>query len=78
MRSTIRVRVRGGVLEPIEKLDLPEGTEVSITILDVPADSDADAFRRSFESWKGTIDAEDLIRKIRESREVSTRPGPRL
>jgi predicted DNA-binding antitoxin AbrB/MazE fold protein len=78
MGSTIRVRVRGGVLEPIEKLDLPEGTEVTITILEVPPESDTDAFRRSFGSWKGTIDAEDLIRKIRESRAVSTRPEPRL
>jgi predicted DNA-binding antitoxin AbrB/MazE fold protein len=78
MGNTIRVRVRGGVLEPIEKLDLPDGTEVTITILATPAQRDTDAFRRSFGSWKGTIDAEDLIRKIRESREVSTRPEPRL
>ena len=78
MGGTIRVRVRRGVLEPVEKLDLAEGKEVTITILDVPSKDDADAFRHSFGGWKGTIDAEELIRKIRESREVATRPEPRL
>ncbi len=37
--STIRARVRGGRLEPVEKLDLPEGQEVTITILDLPTDT---------------------------------------
>jgi len=78
MGGTIRVRVRRGVLEPVEKLDLAEGTEVTITILDVPSKEDAESFRHSFGGWKDTIDAEELIRKIRESREVATRPEPRL
>ena len=75
--STIRARVRDGRLEPVEKLDLPEGKEVTITILDLP-EQDAEAFRRSFGGWKGTLDAEELIRNIRESRRISTRPVPRL
>lgn len=78
MGSTIRARVRHGLLEPVEKLDLPEGKEVTVTILDVPSEEDVEAFRRSFGGWKGTIDAEALIRNIRESRSVSTRPAPRL
>lgn len=78
MGGTIRARVRRGMLEPVEKLDLPEGTEVTITILDVPSETDAEAFRRSFGGWKDTIDAEALIRNIRESRSVSTRPVSRL
>ena len=57
--------------------DLPEGKEVTITILDLP-EHDAEAFRRSFGGWKGTLDAEELIRNIRESRRISTRPIPRL
>ena len=77
MGGTFRARVRRGLLEPVEKLDLPEGKEVTITILDVSSEVDAEAFRRSFGGWKGTIDADALIRNIRESRRVSTRSAPR-
>lgn len=78
MGGTIRARVRHGVLEPVEKLDLPDGKEVMITILDVPSEIDAAASRCSFGGWKGTLDAEGLIRRVRQSREVATRPEPRL
>ena len=78
MGGTIRVRIRGGMLEPIEKLDLPEGKELLVTILDVPAERDFEAFRRAAGGWKGTIDAEALIRNIYADRLVSTRPEPRL
>lgn len=69
---------RGGMLEPLEKFDLPEGKEMTITILDVPAERDFEAFRRSAGGWKGTIDAEALIRNIYADRLISTRPEPRL
>ena len=78
MGGTIRARVRGGVLEPLDPIALPEGREVTVTILDIPGSRDVEAFRRSHGGWKGTIDAEALIRNIRESRHVSTRPIPRL
>ena len=35
--STIRARIRGGTLEPVERVDLPEGTEVTVTIVRVLA-----------------------------------------
>jgi predicted DNA-binding antitoxin AbrB/MazE fold protein len=78
MGGTIRARVHEGVLEPLDTIDLPEGKEVTITILDLPMDRNLEAFRRSHGGWKGTLDAEALIRNIRESRQVSTRPEPRL
>ena len=78
MGETISVRIRGGMLEPLEKVDLPEGQEIMITILDVPTDRDFEAFRRAAGGWKGTIDAEVLIRNIYADRLVSTRPEPRL
>jgi len=78
MGSTIRVRVRDGRLEPLEKVDLPEGKEITITILDVPAERDFEAFRRAAGAWKGTIDAEALIRNIYADRLISTRREPRL
>jgi len=78
MGETIRVRIRGGMLEPLEKVDLPEGQEIMVTILDVPTERDFEAFRRAAGGWKGTIDAEVLIRNIYADRLVSTRPEPRL
>jgi predicted DNA-binding antitoxin AbrB/MazE fold protein len=78
MGETIRARVKGGVLEPLEKIDLPEGKEVLVTIIGVLAPSNREAFRRSFGSWKGTIDAEKLIHDIYEDRLIATRPEPKL
>jgi len=78
MAGTVRARVGRGVLELLEKIDLPEGREVSVTILDVPSPTDRDAFRRSAGGWRDTVDTETLIKNIYESRLVSTRPVPKL
>ena len=76
--STIRARVTRGMLELLEKVDLPEGKEVSVTIIETPPIRDLEAFRRSAGSWKGTIDAEALIENIYADRLRLTRPIPRL
>jgi predicted DNA-binding antitoxin AbrB/MazE fold protein len=78
MAGTIRARVKGGLLEPLETLNLPEGKEVTVTILDVPSARDVDASRRSAGGWKGLIDAEELKRTLGADRLISTRPEPRL
>ncbi len=78
MGGTIRARVRGGALEPLEELDLPEGSEVTITILDLPSGGDEGASRRAAGGWKGLVDAETLIRNIYADRLIATRPEPRL
>lgn len=57
MGGTIRARVRGGVLEPVDKIDLPEGKEVTITIFGLSAGYDPDAFLRSRGGWKGLVAA---------------------
>jgi predicted DNA-binding antitoxin AbrB/MazE fold protein len=61
MAETIRARVKAGMLELLEKINLPEGTEVSITILSPSTPKDADGLRRSAGGWNGLIDAEKLI-----------------
>jgi predicted DNA-binding antitoxin AbrB/MazE fold protein len=76
MCRTIGARVTRGVLEPLEALDLPEGSEVTVTIVKGHR-PDFEAFRRAAGGWKD-IDAEKLIRMIYRSRRVSTRPVPRL
>jgi predicted DNA-binding antitoxin AbrB/MazE fold protein len=75
MSNPIRARVKGGVIEPLEQIDLPEGQEVMVTIL---PPTDREAFQRSAGQWKGTLDAEALIRDIYADRLVSTRPVPSL
>jgi predicted DNA-binding antitoxin AbrB/MazE fold protein len=78
MAGTIRARFTRGMLEPLERVDLPEGKEVTLTIIDVPSGRNVEAFRRSAGGWQGTIDAEALIKNIYADRLISTRPEPRL
>jgi predicted DNA-binding antitoxin AbrB/MazE fold protein len=69
--------VKGGVLEPLERTDLPEGKEVLITIIGVAEDPDDVAFLRSAGSWKGLIDGEKFIRDVYEDRLLNTREEPK-
>ncbi len=78
MSGTVRARVKRGMLELLEKIDLPEGTEVMVTILPTPSSEDREAFRRAAGGWKNTLDAEALIQNIYADRRISTRPAPRL
>ncbi len=81
MSKTVRARFVNGRLEPADPLDLIEGTDVTITIVELPRPKDPQAierFRRAAGSWKGTIDAEELIRNIYADRLINTRPEPKL
>jgi hypothetical protein len=78
MGTTIRARVKGKMLELLGNVTLPEGKEVTVTIIEVPSREDREAFRSAAGAWKGTIDAEALIRDIYHDRLLSTRPEPRL
>jgi predicted DNA-binding antitoxin AbrB/MazE fold protein len=78
MAETIRARVKAGRLELLEKINLPEGTEVAVTILSTPSSKSGDGLRRSAGAWKGLIDAEKLLENIYADRLISTRPVPKL
>jgi hypothetical protein len=78
MATTVRARVRDGHLELVDKVELPEGTEVAVTIADVSPAKDFDRFRRSAGSWRGLVDADKLIRNIYRDRLISTRKRPHL
>jgi predicted DNA-binding antitoxin AbrB/MazE fold protein len=78
MAGTVRARVKRGMLELLEKIDLPEGKEVSVTILETPTARGGDGLRRSAGAWKGLVDANKLIENIYADRLISSRPVPRL
>ena len=76
MARTVRARVKGGVLEPLEKLNLPEGKEVSVSIEELPDRTAADeAFARAAGAWKGLVDADALIKMLYEARLRPSRGG---
>jgi predicted DNA-binding antitoxin AbrB/MazE fold protein len=78
MGTTIRARFSHGVLEPLDRLDVPEGAVVTITIIRLPATTTGSGLERSAGGWKGLLDAEELKRNIYADRLISTRPEPRL
>jgi predicted DNA-binding antitoxin AbrB/MazE fold protein len=78
MGTTIRARFSHGVLEPLDRLDVPEGEVVTITIIRLPTTATGGGLERSAGGWKDLIDAEALKRNIYADRLISTRPEPRL
>ncbi|MEW6379221.1 MAG: antitoxin AF2212-like protein [bacterium] len=78
MVKTVRAKFSKGVIEPMEKIDIAEGKEIIITIIDIPSKSQEDAFEKAAGAWKDTIDAEKLIKNIYADRLLSTREEPKL
>ncbi len=78
MGKTIKAWVANGRLEPLEPLGMIEGEEATLTFVSVPSGVESDGFERAAGGWKGTIDAEALIRSIHEDRLLHTRPEPKL
>lgn len=78
MTTTIRARMKGGIIEPLDRIDLPDGQDMMITILTPPSTTDREAFQRSAGRWHGTFDSQTLIDAIYADRLVSTRPAPAL
>ena len=75
---TIRAKVKRGVLELLEKLDLPEGMEITVKISKEVIGKNRALFDGAAGSWKGTVDADALIHTIYTNRLFSTRPEPQL
>ena len=78
MSSTIKARYSNGVLKPLEKVNLREGEEVSLTIAALPPSAQPGWLERTAAGWSGLVDAEELKREIYQSRLLATRPEPRL
>ena len=78
MGKTIKAKFSKGVIEPMEEVDIAEGKEIIVTIIEIPFGAKEGAFKRAAGAWKGTIDAERLIRNIYTDRLLSPREEPKL
>ena len=78
MAGTVRAQMKRGGLELLEKVNIPEGKEVRVTILETPSGRSAEGLRSSAGGWKGLVDADALIENIYRDRLLTTRPEPRL
>jgi predicted DNA-binding antitoxin AbrB/MazE fold protein len=77
--KTIRARFSKGVIRPLEKVDMAEGKEIMITILDLQtASNQKNGLDASRGGWLGLVDAETLKRNIYADRLISTRPSVAL
>lgn len=79
MEKTIRAKFSEGVFKPLEKVDIEEGTEVSLTISEIPEKKRVlEALRKTAGGWKDLIDAENLKENIYSARLIRTRPEPEI
>ncbi len=62
---------KNGVIEPLEKVDIEDGTEITVALLE-PKKIDPEGIIRSFGGWKDTVDCKELIRNIYADRQIST------
>jgi len=78
MGKTIRARFSKGKIEPLEQVDIVDGKEITVMIMDIPSKRKKNGFEKSAGAWKGTIDAKKLIENIYANRLVPTRVPPKL
>ena len=81
MPKIIKAIFTGGVLKPLERLDLEEYSEILITIDVNPIRLDTDQttrFKSAMGAWKGTHDPEELLRNIYADRLTGSRPEPKI
>ena len=81
MLKTIKARYINGLLEPLEAIDLAEGSEITITLEDVSPPLSEEERRRRFLSsaggWKDIVD-EKFLDEIYHQRSLCTRPEAKL
>ncbi|MCL5960392.1 MAG: antitoxin family protein [Chloroflexi bacterium] len=79
MAKTIRARYSKGVIEPLERLEIEEGKELTITLIEVPEEIEGeDPLDVTSGGWVGLIDADELKKNIYADRLISTRTKAKL
>ena len=82
MSKTIKARFHKGLIEPLEKIEIPEGKEITVTVAEIFSmpgkKSFIEALKATAGGWKDLIDGEELKRNIYNDRLISTRPEVKL
>lgn len=82
MARKIKARYSKGVIEPLEKINLKDGEEVTIHILETYPGTGKESFLEALKAtaggWKDLIDCEELKKNIYNDRLISTRPEVKL
>ncbi len=58
-----KARYRNGIIEPLEKVEIKEDSEITLALLE-PLELDPDGLIRNFGGWKDTVDCDELIKNI--------------
>ena len=78
MLRTVRARFSGGSFLPLEELNFAEGEEVLISFDDLAPGESSSVEDSGAGGWQGLVDTEQLKRDIYASRQMQTRPAPKL
>ena len=79
--KTIKAKFSQGVIKPLEKLDIQDGTEISVTIVKTTDLSEKERLKRAKSAagaWKDIPETEELKQIIYESRRTGSRIEPDL
>jgi predicted DNA-binding antitoxin AbrB/MazE fold protein len=80
--KTIKARFSKGKIEPLEKVEMTEGEEITVSILKLPSTAKRKSFKEALKAtaggWKNLIDCDELKKNIYNDRLISTRPGVEL
>ena len=81
MTKTIKAIYKNGIIEPLEKVDIADGAEITITLSDahplLDEGKERERFLSSAGSWKDIVD-EKFLEDIYHQRNLHTRPGVEL
>jgi predicted DNA-binding antitoxin AbrB/MazE fold protein len=78
--KTIKARYRNGVIEPLEKIDIAEEAEITVTIDVQPFISEEERWKRFLSAaggWKDIVD-EGFLDEIYRQRSMRNRPEVKL
>ena len=78
MTKTVKARFSKGMIELLEKIDIEEGKEITVTIVEIPRKEGGDLLDMTFGGWAETIDCEELKKNIYADRLITTRPEVKL
>lgn len=81
LSKTVKAKYKNGVLELLERLDLPEGVEITISFEPLEVLSEGEKKQRFLSAaggWKDLLDCEEFIKDVYESRKIRTRAEVKL